>query len=277
MTTQKTLSIIIPNYNKSKYISQTLDSILEQTLLPDEIIVVDDCSTDNSREILKAYEEKYPGLVFVCYLPENHGVQYARNYGAAQSTSEYITFIDSDDFYCNKNKLRNEMEYAEKNRIVCSDYLFFNQQKNEYKEVKYRTTDKLEFSLIPIGCMIEAKHILLWPYAYIVSKEAFDRIKGYDFEYCLYEDLDILIKLMLCGLKIKRIKSLGRAYRINDNTTNHLSEQQAERHKKALELIKQTYSQNITVTEKIISFCFKCVRKVLNIPKKIVLVFSSAK
>lgn len=91
------VSIIVPVYNTSKYLEACMESLVNQTLDEIEIIAVNDGSTDNSLEILKSYQKKYPRRVYV-YNIENQGVSHARNYGLEKAAGEYIWFVDSDDF-----------------------------------------------------------------------------------------------------------------------------------------------------------------------------------
>lgn len=87
------LSIIIPNYNKEKYIGKLLSQLKEQLNDEVEVIVIDDCSTDNSWNIIKEYSD-----VFTTIRNEiNKYVAYSRNVGLDKSKGKYITFIDSDD------------------------------------------------------------------------------------------------------------------------------------------------------------------------------------
>ena len=88
------IAIIIPVFNVEKYVEETLISIINQTSSPDEVILIDDGSTDNSYLILSKYN-KYPG--FRIYQTANHGSAHARNFGRAYSKSDYVYFLDADD------------------------------------------------------------------------------------------------------------------------------------------------------------------------------------
>lgn len=89
------VSIIIPNYNEERFIAKTIDSALNQTYENTEIIVVDDGSTDNSINIIKAYEEKYEKVTVL--FQENANASMARNRGIEHARGEYYYFLDSDD------------------------------------------------------------------------------------------------------------------------------------------------------------------------------------
>ena len=94
------VSVIIPLYNAEKYIDECLDSILAQTFKNFELIVVDDCSTDNSVAIVESYVEKFGGRMILTSLKKNSGnAGYtARNKGFTFSRGEYVYFMDADDF-----------------------------------------------------------------------------------------------------------------------------------------------------------------------------------
>lgn len=86
-------SIIIPTYNRADLLSDTIQSVLAQTYPHFEIIVVDDGSTDNTHEVVHAFQNNK----ILYYKISNHERGFARNYGAKQSTGKYLYFLDSDD------------------------------------------------------------------------------------------------------------------------------------------------------------------------------------
>lgn len=90
------VSIIIPTYNRAKLIKKSVDSILNQTYDNIEVIVVDDCSTDNTKEVIKKIKDE---RVKYIKLKKNSGACVARNTGIKAATGKYISFNDSDDEY----------------------------------------------------------------------------------------------------------------------------------------------------------------------------------
>jgi glycosyltransferase involved in cell wall biosynthesis len=90
------VSIIIPVYNAQEYLGRCLDSVCKQTLKDIEIICVNDCSSDNSGQILQKYAENYPNLI-VINLEKNQGESNARNKGLFLAKGEYLSFVDNDD------------------------------------------------------------------------------------------------------------------------------------------------------------------------------------
>ncbi|MEA5619903.1 glycosyltransferase family A protein [Cronbergia sp. UHCC 0137] len=115
------VTVIIPVYNYANYIAATLDSVFAQTYCPIEVIVVDDGSTDNSADIVRSYPEvQY-------FYQSNQGAAVARNMAIAQSTGEYIAFLDADDYW-KPNKLKVQMKYMMDNpeiRITATNVFSF--------------------------------------------------------------------------------------------------------------------------------------------------------
>ncbi|GAA4728131.1 glycosyltransferase [Flavisolibacter ginsenosidimutans] len=108
-----TVSVIITCYNLEKYIEPAILSVLNQTRTPDEIIVVDDCSTDASANVIQKYSDR------LCYLrlPENSGVLQATLAGINKSTGSVISFLDGDDVWL-PQKLAEVMSVFEKDEKV---------------------------------------------------------------------------------------------------------------------------------------------------------------
>lgn len=101
------ISIIIPVYNAENTLNRCLDSIVNQEYKNYEVILINDGSTDNSKQILDEYKDKYTNIIVKHKI--NEGVSSARNMGLEIASGEYIMFIDSDDFFTNKwiDKLNN--------------------------------------------------------------------------------------------------------------------------------------------------------------------------
>lgn len=91
-----TVSVVVPAYNAERYISRCIESVVKQTVLPLELILVDDGSVDGTLNILNEYMRRFPGLIRVI-AKDNGGVSSARNEGIRHACGEYICFVDADD------------------------------------------------------------------------------------------------------------------------------------------------------------------------------------
>lgn len=116
------VSIITPVYNCEKYIKETLENVIKQTHENWEIILVDDCSTDKSEEIIKEYEKKDSRIKYF-KLKENSGAAVARNYALEKSKGRFIAYLDADDLWKNE-KLEKQIKYMTENKYAfsCTDY-----------------------------------------------------------------------------------------------------------------------------------------------------------
>ena len=111
------IDIILPNYNSSKFLNQTLNSIIMQTYKNWKLIIIDDCSDNKTKNILKKYSKDKRIKIF--WLKKNNGAGFCRNYGIKNSKSPYVAFIDSDDVW-KKNKLEKQIIFMKKNNYSFS-------------------------------------------------------------------------------------------------------------------------------------------------------------
>lgn len=94
------ISVVIPLYNKEKAITKTLESVLNQTVVPDEIVIVDDGSTDNSLDVVRSFIHSLNDSLFIRVIhKENGGVSSARNRGIREAKGEYVALLDGDDLW----------------------------------------------------------------------------------------------------------------------------------------------------------------------------------
>ena len=93
----KKIDIIMPNYNKERFLSEAIESVIRQTYKNWKLYIIDDFSSDNSRKILKGYKKNKKIKVYL--LNKNKGPAFCRNLGLKKSNARYIAFLDSDDFW----------------------------------------------------------------------------------------------------------------------------------------------------------------------------------
>lgn len=122
-----TVSVVIPLYNKEKWIEKTLSSVLNQSFTDWEAIIVDDGSTDRSVEVVEKFILKNPGN-WVLIKNQNAGQCRTRNSGIARATGEYVAFLDADDIW-SRNKMSDQVQVLRNNSdvsLVISPYLIFS-------------------------------------------------------------------------------------------------------------------------------------------------------
>lgn len=105
------VSVIMPSYNTVDYISDSIKSVLAQTYKNWELVIVDDCSTDNSVDVIKSFEDSRIKLL---YNEKNSGAAISRNYALREAKGKWIAFLDSDDIWEPK-KLEKQIEFMKEN------------------------------------------------------------------------------------------------------------------------------------------------------------------
>jgi glycosyltransferase involved in cell wall biosynthesis len=107
--TDPLISVIVTNYNHSKYIEKSVESVLKQTYPNIETIIVDDCSTDGSKEVIEKIAKENPGKIRTIFLKENKGKWFALNTAIAQANGSLIALNDADDA-CHPERLKRQYE-----------------------------------------------------------------------------------------------------------------------------------------------------------------------
>ncbi len=136
----KKISVIVAVYNTEEYLDRCLESLLNQTYKNMELVIVEDCSTDSSRKLLKKYKENENIKIF--YNKENRGLSYSRNYGLKKSTGDFIGYIDSDD-YVEPDYYEKLMRSIKDNKsdIAICDIKLVDEQTNKIQRCKCYTND----------------------------------------------------------------------------------------------------------------------------------------
>lgn len=129
------VSIVVPVYNAEKFIKDTIKTVQDQTYKNWELILVNDCSTDNSIDIINDYikEDKRIKLI---NLENNSGAAIARNTGIENATGKYVAFLDSDDLW-DKEKLEKQIEFMRKNeyKFTFTGYEFADEEGNKLGKI----------------------------------------------------------------------------------------------------------------------------------------------
>lgn len=167
----KKISVIVAVYNTEKYLDRCIESLLNQTYKNMELVIVEDCSTDSSRKLLKKYKENKNIKVF--YNRENRGLSYSRNYGLKKSTGDFIGYIDSDD-YVEPDYYEKLMSSIKDNKsdIAICDIKLVDEQTNKIQRCKCYANDFDVYSVVNNGFAASAcnklfkrKNIEKYPFA----------------------------------------------------------------------------------------------------------------
>lgn len=183
-------SVVIPLYNKGKYIKNTIESVLRQSCQDFEIIVVDDGSVDDSLAVVRTIKND---KLTILEQP-NQGVSVARNYGIEQAQGTYIAFLDADDQW-RENYLETidhlTVQYPESDLFVTAYDVFLGE--NQYKHSRRRTPET--------GCLesywltLEDRYDFVWTSATVVRKEALSREGGFRPGEKIGQDLDMWARI----------------------------------------------------------------------------------
>ncbi len=189
------LTVVITCFNKARYIEECVLSVEEQSVRPAEIIVIDDASTDHSKRLIDGLSKHYLN-VHPFYFNANKGESAARNKGLSLVGTEYVTFLNADDYYFNKDKLKNEIQLI---NTMGEDIVPYSVCADLAKKGRFTTTrlEKHSFYLkgnIRYALLMSEKpdhHIR----DYIARTEDLRKLGGYNEERTILADYELLLKL----------------------------------------------------------------------------------
>lgn len=184
-TVKATISVVIPTYNRCDSVCEAIESVVKQTLQPNQIIVVDDGSEDSTSTVVS---ERFPQVHLIHQT--NHGVSHARNRGIEAASNAWIAFLDSDDRWF-ENKLAVQMsaiEASPEHRLChCDEHWIRNGKRvNPMHKHQKRGGDIFEFCL-PL-CAIS-------PSAALIHQSLFDDVGDFDESLPACEDYDLWLRI----------------------------------------------------------------------------------
>lgn len=214
----RSVAAIIPLYNGARWIEQSLQSILAQTLKPDEIIIVNDGSTDDGSgvAIVERLRKTHPQITLL-HKP-NGGQSSARNLAVHHSCSRYIAFIDQDDCWY-PNHLQDLMRAAQKHKglplgWVYSDFDDIDEHGNMVRRCFVDHVANPKRDLITIL----SQGLIIQPSATLISREAFEAVDGFDENLCGYEDDDLFLRIFRAGYDNVFIPRTTSQWRVHDSS-----------------------------------------------------------
>jgi glycosyltransferase involved in cell wall biosynthesis len=201
-----TISIIIPSYNQAKYLKDSIESALNQTVKAHEIIVVDDGSPDNSLGLAQAYEDL--GVKVISQI--NKGLPAARNTGIMNATGDYVLPLDADDIL-KENAVEKITEVAKKTKadIVSGSLKCFGLSEQEIILMENPTIEDFKVANRVGYCSAVKREVLL-------------EVGGYSPKMIFgYEDLSLWFDLLSRGKKLVTIPEVLWLYRVKEKSMIH--------------------------------------------------------
>lgn len=184
------VSVIIPTYNRAHTISQAIDSVLNQTYGNLEIIVIDDGSTDNTKEILAPYGQK------ITYLSQsNCGVSSARNAGIQQARGEYVAFLDSDDLWY-PQKLEKQIEAIQRNKEYALCLTDIEYVDDAGSHIRFSSLCKaIPYNGYLFTYLLQGSGTCSYVTTILVKKGVFTTVGLFDESLNTAEDIDMLLRI----------------------------------------------------------------------------------
>ena len=200
MKTTPLIDIIIPNYNKAKYLKECLESVINQTYKNWKIYLIDDFSNDDSRRILNDFRS-YDNIKLI-FTDKNYGPHHCRNLGIEQSNSDYVAFLDSDDFWP-KEKLNLQIKDMLKNDLdfTYTDIIYF---KDSTVKKKIELPNFYDLSNFILSSTMSTSSILL-------KREIISKIK---FKDVMHEDYLFKCDILRENINAIKIKNTFVFYRM---------------------------------------------------------------
>jgi glycosyltransferase involved in cell wall biosynthesis len=223
------VSVIIPTYNSAEFVIQAIDSVLNQTYTNYEVIVIDDGSTDNTRQILEPYQFK------INYIYQDHqGVATARNRGIEAAKGQLIAFLDADDLFL-PQKLQQQVAILKAQPqigMVISGWQITDQQGNIEADVKlWDSLPELD-----LNTWLYWKPVL--PSATMIRRHWLLKVGGFPQETIPVEDVECFLELILQGCEPVWCQEIGTVYRqVNSKSLSR----NTLRRVKSLELVHQRF------------------------------------
>ena len=229
MTKQPRVSVVIPTYNDAEYLSEAIESVLAQTYTDYEIIVIDDGSADNTRQVLDPYQDKIRYIY-----QKNQGVAAARNRGINLARGELIAFLDADDLFL-PDKLQQQVTLFDVQPhlgMVISGWRIVNEQGKIISEVEFwQTLPELD-----LETWLFWKPVL--PSATMIRHYWLEKVDGFSSDAIPAEDVECFINLVAIGCQADWCCKIGTLYRqINSQSLS----QNTIRQIKSLELVHQRF------------------------------------
>lgn len=241
------VSIIIPVYNKSAFVKESIDSALAQSYPYIELVLINDGSIDGSLEILQECKEKYPDKINLIDSP-NQGVSAATNLGIQGSKGDYIQFLDADDLI-SPDKISTQISLLkgkEKTSLATCSYVGFIDSIQDFREVSYRAFQSFE-SGIELLLQFWERQEMLQPASYLTHRSLIEKAGPWDESLIINQDGEFFTRVLLHAKQIIYDSNSIVYYRTPG--PNNVSQQKSEKAFSSLLNSFQLYEKYTLVNE----------------------------
>jgi hypothetical protein len=201
------VSVIIPSYNLARLVPQAIQSVLDQTYTDFEVLVVDDGSQDNTREVIQSFDDARVQYIY----QENRGLSGARNTGIQQAQGEFLAFLDADDTFF-PNKLAGQVAALDRQPevgLVAGGYWLVDENNQPLQEKRnWEHTPTLAVETWLFGCPFIVNAVL-------ARREWVVRVGGFDPALRRVEDRDLWLRLAYAGCPMAWVPAIVCAYRMH--------------------------------------------------------------
>ena len=213
----KSVSVVIAFYNGSRWIERALESVQNQTMPPNEVIVVNDGSSEDELGFLVGLQQRFN---FQILNQENSGQSAARNLGVSKATSDYICLLDQDDYYLPKhNQILLETADFEDPKFGFSYGDLW--RSNEAGQILSHSSInvKIKHPHTSLDTLV-GKNMFIVPSATLISRTAFLAVGGFDPELRGFEDDDLFLRFFLAGYSNRFTPEAVTVWTINTSSTS---------------------------------------------------------
>lgn len=262
------VSVCMITYNHESYICEAIEGVLMQkTSFPIELIIGEDCSTDNTRKIVREYEERYPEIIKAQYPEKNRGMINNFLTVLQSASGKYIAYCEGDDYWTDPFKLQKQVDFLEENKkysFCCHRYNRLYVESNEFKNDLHEELFS-DRRVLEINSALFARYWLTQPLTTVFRKEAINEalinIPKYNYFRDIHIFYEILKKSEGCSLNF-----FGGVYRIHSGgiKSGDIIDNQLE---KTFEILKEIYSneQTETIRLKLVLCTFALIKNKKNI------------
>lgn len=251
-------SLIITTYNWPEALELVLMSVLKQSILPGEVIIADDGSGDDTKNLILEFKKWFPvPLIHSWHEDDGFRAGMARNRAAALAKGSVLLFLDGD-LIMHKNYVEDALKYVKKGRMSIQNRVLLN----EKATMKAIANKELQVCFFSKGILKNRKNFIRIPYfnrllttqqnfkktrggLLSVTKDDYIKVNGYDESYHGWgnEDKDLIIRLMYSGVIKKVLVFEGKTFHLYHKKASHNA------YHKSLEKIKETVNKRLTRTE----------------------------